>query len=83
MFTDPKDEVTEKEPIPASPETEGFDPFLEEAREAAEGVELFDNPDAAIPEEVLREGAPGHETLTGESVGLGRDAGDDNHERPA
>jgi hypothetical protein len=43
------------------------------AREEAQGVAVFDDPDAVIPASALREGAPGHETLTAEQAGFGRD----------
>ena len=63
-------------------------PYLDEApivaREEAEGVELFEDPDSDIPIEALVEGAPGHESLSGNDLGLGRNA-DNNHreEQPA
>jgi hypothetical protein len=46
---------------------------LEREREEAQGVELFADPDATLPATALREGSPGHEVLTGNSVGLGPD----------
>lgn len=47
--------------------------FLEVAREEAQGVELFSDPDATLPARALREGSPGHETLTSDNLGLGLD----------
>lgn len=52
------------------------DALLQKEREEAEGVEVFEDPDAVIPGGALKEGAPGHETFTGDAVGLGRDADD-------
>lgn len=49
------------------------DALLEKEREEAQGVEVFEDPDTIIPRTALKEGAPGHETLTGDSVGLGRE----------
>ena len=46
---------------------------LEQEREEAQGVEVFEDPDATLPGDVLREGSPGQEALTGNSVGLGRE----------
>jgi len=43
--------------------------FLEQEREEAQGVEVFEDPDATLPAIVLKEGSPGHETLTGDGVG--------------
>jgi len=39
---------------------------LENEREAAQGVEVFEDPDATVPRSTLRQGAPGHETLVGD-----------------
>ena len=49
------------------------------AREEAEGVELFADPDAFIPARALREGSPGHEALVADEVGLS--PGDEEDER--
>lgn len=46
---------------------------LEREREEAQGVEVFEDPDATLPGDVLEEGSPGHEALTGNGVGLGRE----------
>jgi hypothetical protein len=46
---------------------------LEQEREAAQGTEVFEDPDAILPATVLKEGSPGHESLTGDAVGLERD----------
>lgn len=43
---------------------------LEVEREEAQGVEVFEDPDATLAASRLKEGAPGHEMLTGEGVGL-------------
>lgn len=43
---------------------------LEVAREEAQGVDVFADPDATLERSVLKEGSPGHETLTGDGVGL-------------
>ena len=56
------------------------DALLEKEREEAQGVEVFDDPDARIPRTALKEGAPGHETLTGNSVGLGPEDDEDRAE---
>lgn len=53
------------------------DALLERGREEAEGVEVFEDPDATIPRTVLKEGSPGQETLSADSVGLGREDGTD------
>ena len=47
---------------------------LEVEREEAQGVEGFSNPDATLPAGALQEGSPGHETFTGDNLGLGSDA---------
>lgn len=52
--------------------------FLEQEREEAQGVEVFKDPDATLPASALKEGSPGHEILTGDAVGLGRE---DDEER--
>lgn len=49
------------------------DGSLEKEREEAQGIEVFADPDATLPATVLKEGSPGHEILTGDNVGLGRD----------
>lgn len=41
---------------------------LEHEREEAEGVEVFEDPDATTETEVLVEGSPGHEMLAADSV---------------
>ena len=43
---------------------------LEVEREEAQGVEVFADPDATLDRSVLKEGSPGHETLTGDGLGL-------------
>ncbi len=43
---------------------------LETAREASQGVDLFEDPDAALPATDLAEGSPGHEILTAQGLGL-------------
>lgn len=50
------------------------------AREEAEGIELFVDPDSDIPVEALAEGAPGHESLSGDDLGLTHE---DNHREEA
>lgn len=47
--------------------------LLEQEREQAQGPEVFEDPDATLPATVLKEGAPGEEFLTANSVGLGDD----------
>ena len=49
------------------------DALLEKQREEAQGVEVFEDPDATIPGSALKEGSPGEEAFTGDSVGLGRE----------
>lgn len=44
-------------------------------QEAAQGVEVFADPDAVVPATALVEGSPGHETLTGNQAGLESDDG--------
>lgn len=51
--------------------------FLEQEREEAQGVEVFEDPDATLPASALEEGSPGHECLTGDGVGLGREEEED------
>lgn len=56
--------------------TEFFgDPFadmaLEIEREEAEGVEIFADPYNVVLRLTLKEGSPGHETLTGEELTIG------------
>jgi hypothetical protein len=51
---------------------------LEAGREQAQGFEIFEDPDAVLPASLLKEGAPGHETLTGDRPGL---QDDDEEER--
>lgn len=46
------------------------DALLEKEREEAQGVEVFEDPDATIPGSALKEGSPGEEAFTGNSVGL-------------
>ncbi len=58
------------------------DVSLEHEREEAQGIEVFEDPGATLPAAVLKEGSPGHESLTGNSVGLGRDADEDRGEEP-
>jgi hypothetical protein len=43
---------------------------LEVEREEAQGIEVFADPDSTRERTVLVEGSPGHETLTGDGVGL-------------
>lgn len=69
----------------AEEEAEGIEPlelrpgpFLEQEREEAQGIEVFEDPDATLSASVLKEGSPGHEILTGDAVGLGRE---DDHEQ--
>ena len=58
------------------------DGSLEKEREEAQGVEVFADPDATLSGTVLKEGAPGHEALTGDNVGLGRDEDEDRADEP-
>ncbi len=57
------------------------DPLLERSlevqTEAAQGVEVFQNPDSVVPPWVLKEGAPGHESFTGDGLDDGRDEEDE------
>lgn len=55
--------------------------FLEKEREEAQGVEVFEDPDATLPASALREGSPGHEILSGNSVGLGREDEEDRNDQ--
>ncbi|HVR77449.1 MAG TPA: hypothetical protein VMS99_03550 [Acidimicrobiia bacterium] len=52
----------------------------EQEREAAQGTEVFEDPDAILPATVLKEGSPGHESLTGDGAGLGRDEAEHREE---
>lgn len=54
------------------------DALLEKEREEAQGVEVFEDPDATLPGSALKEGSPGHEYLSADSAGLGRE---DDEER--
>lgn len=84
-----REKPSEQDPIldHAEEEAEGTEflesphhgPFLEREREEAQGVEVFEDPDATLSASVLKEGSPGHEILTGDAVGLGRD--DDDEDR--
>jgi hypothetical protein len=56
--------------------------FREQEREEAQGVEVFEDPDATLSASALREGSPGHETLTGNAVGLGREDEEDRETEP-
>ena len=58
-------------------ESRDRDALLEREREEAQGVEVFEDPEATVPGTALKEGAPGHETLTGNSAGLGREDDED------
>jgi len=49
-------------------------------REEAEGVEVFESAEQALSGAALREGEPGHETLTGEGLGLAPDESDEEPE---
>lgn len=52
---------------PVEPSEDLFDDeVLVVEREEAEGVELFDDPDAVVPASALKEGSPGDETLQGD-----------------
>jgi hypothetical protein len=46
---------------------------LEVECEEAQGVEVFSNPDATLAAGALQEGSSGHETFTGDKLGLGSD----------
>ena len=50
---------------------------LEAEREEAQGVEVFSDPDATLPAGALQDGSPGHETFTGDDLGLGSDFEDE------
>jgi len=58
----------------------GRDALLVAAREEAQGIEVFSDPDVILPASALREGDPGHESLSGDDLGLGRDV-DEERER--
>ena len=45
---------------------------LEVEREEAQGIDVFADPDSTLERAALIEGSPGHETLTGDGVGLVR-----------
>lgn len=79
--TSEPDPLLERAREQASGSTFYSDPFADEvmlaAREEAEGVELFADPDEAIPAGALKEGAPGHETLVADQIGLGPNAGEE------
>jgi hypothetical protein len=47
---------------------------LEVEREEAQGVEVFPDRHPTWPAGALQVGSPGHETLTGDNLGLGSDA---------
>lgn len=49
-------------------------------REEAEGVELFESAEAALPRSALRDGEPGREGLSGDELGLSPDEGDEEPE---
>lgn len=51
--------------------------------EAAQGVEVFSNPDDVVPASALVEGSPGHETFVGEQIGVGMDVEGESRERIA
>jgi hypothetical protein len=53
----------------------------EKEREEAQGVEVFEDPDATLPASALREGSPGYEILTGDAVGLGREDDEDREDQ--
>lgn len=53
---------------------------LEQEREEAQDVEVFEDPHATLPASALKEGSPGHETLTGDAVGLGREDDEDRED---
>jgi hypothetical protein len=55
----------------------GHDAFLTAAREEAQGIEVFSDPDATLPASALRAGDPGHESLTGDDLGLGPESEED------
>jgi len=55
--------------------------FLEQERDEAQGVEVFDDPDPTLPASALKEGSPGHELLTGDAVGLGREDDEDREDQ--
>jgi hypothetical protein len=42
---------------------------------------VFEDPDATLPASALKEGSPGHETLTGNAVGLGREEDEDREDQ--
>jgi hypothetical protein len=54
---------------------------LEQEREAAQGVEVFEDPDVTLPASALKEGSPGHETQTGKGVGLEREEDEEREDQ--
>jgi predicted alpha/beta-hydrolase family hydrolase len=88
--SNPGQKSSEPDPLleKAGEEAEGTDLYedayrtetLRAAREEAQGVEVFEEPDAEIPVAALKEGSPGHETLTGDALGRGRDGEDERPE---
>lgn len=55
--------------------------FLEQEREEAQGVEVFEDPDATLPASALKEGSPGHEILSADAVGQGREEDEDREDQ--
>lgn len=55
--------------------------FLEQEREEAQGVEVFEDPDATLPASALKEGSPGHEILSADAVGAGREEDEDREDQ--
>ena len=49
-------------------------------REAAEGIEVFESPEALLPGQAIREGEPERESLTGDRLGLEGEDGDESAE---
>ena len=54
--------------------------LVQREHEEAQGVEVFVTPDAVVPAEALREGAPGHEILSGSSADIAQPSGENAHE---
>ncbi|HUG08246.1 MAG TPA: hypothetical protein VMP13_05050 [Acidimicrobiia bacterium] len=52
------------------------DALLEKEREEAQGVEVFEDPDATLPATAIKEGSRGHEYLSADAAGLGREDDD-------
>lgn len=50
---------------------------MEIEREEAEGVEIFADPYTLVSRLILKEGSPGHETLTGDGLTIGREQEED------